>query len=354
MSPYQKSKTSEKAGLPPGTLIHIGNKYEDKIHITYMEFTEKDYEESVLENLEGIEIPKFENSVRWINIDGAHDPEVIKQLGDRFNLHPLLQEDLLNTTQRPKTEEFDNCTYLCLKMLGISKKGKIKSEHLSLILGEGFVISIQERRGDVFDGLRTRIRENKGTIRKKTADFLFYRLMDTVVDYYFIIVEYFSDHAESIEKSALENPDDSTLLNIQKHKKQIINLRRNIGSLREAVFTFNSDLNPFIKKDTSRYLKDVYQHILQVNESMDSYREIVSGLMDLYLSGVSNRMNKVMQVLTIIATIFIPLTFIAGIYGMNFENMPELSTPYAYPIVWGVMIAIFIGMMFYFRKKGWL
>ena len=354
MSPYQKSKTSEKAGLPPGTLIHIGNKYDDKILITSIEFNENEYDEQTLENLEGVEIPKFTNSVKWINIDGAHDTKAIAELGERFNLHPLLQEDLLNTTQRPKTEEFDNCTFLCLKMLGISKKGRIKSEHISLVLGEGFVISIQERIGDIFDGLRGRIKENKGTIRKRPADFLFYRLLDTVVDYYFIVVEYFSDHAEGIEKSALENPDDTTLFNIQKHKKQIINLRRNLGSLREAVFTFNSDQNRFVKKDTSRYLKDVYQHILQVNESMDSYREIVSGLMDLYLSGVSNRMNKVMQVLTIIATIFIPLTFIAGIYGMNFENMPELSAPYAYPAVWALMILIFVGMLFYFRKKGWL
>ena len=350
---HVRTKLSAKAGLPPGSLVYVGRHKTEKPNVTLIEYTLNTFDEVSCTDIREANTVREKNSVSWINIDGIHDTEIISQLGEQFNLHPLLLEDLLNTHQRPKSEVFDNCIFLTFKMLNIGKKGEVLSEHVSFILGERFVISLQEVPGDIFDSLRQRLREGIGQMRKKKADYLFYRLLDTVVDHYFLVIDHISEDAEKLERRTFDDPTDDTLREIQQRKKQLTFLRKNIASLREAVITFPTDDNRFIRKETNRYFRDVYEHIIQVYDSIDSYREILSSIMELYLTGVSNRMNKVMQVLTIISTIFIPLTFIAGIYGMNFQNMPELEWKYGYPAVWVIMVIIVIIMIIFFRKKKW-
>tara|TARA_R110000787_G_scaffold59922_7_gene135834 strand:- start:1012 stop:2088 length:1077 start_codon:yes stop_codon:yes gene_type:complete len=346
---------SKKAGMPPGTLIHIGTKKSDTSKITIIDYTATDYNSIICKSTNDFIPYKESKSVSWINIDGLHNTKVIEGIGNQFQLHPLLLEDILNTRSRPKMEEYDNYIFITLKMLGISKNGNdIISEQISIVLGDNWVLSFQEQQGDIFDSLRLRLKENKGTSRKQGADYLLYRLIDTVVDNYFFITEHISEAIEDLEELVLKSPDRESLLKIQKLKREIINLRKAILPLREAVSVLQKDNTKLIKNSTVRYLRDVYEHIIQANESLESQRDMLASIMDLYQSGVSNKMNQIMKVLTIIATIFIPLTFIAGIYGMNFDNMPELHWEYGYFIVWGIMLAILIIMLFYFRRKKWL
>lgn len=346
---------SKKAGLQPGALVHIGRKKTDKVKISVINYNVDKF--SLSENITPNELKDAleEGKISWVNIDGLHDTEAIASIGSLFNLHPLLLEDVLNTRHRPKLEEFDDYLFLSLKMLGLSKDGNsIIHEQVSMVLGKNWVISFQEMEGDIFDVIRERIRESKGNVRKMGADYLFYRLIDTVVDNYFIVTENISDATEKLEEVVLNSSDTNSLSEIQRLKKQLINLRRTINPLREAISLMQKEDSQLISKVTRRYLIDVYEHIIQINESIDTHRDMVTGIMELYHSGVSNRMNQVMQVLTIIATIFIPLTFVAGIYGMNFDNMPELHWKYGYFAVWGFLFIIFIIMMMYFKRKKWL
>jgi len=350
-----KSAISKKVGLPPGALIHVGKKKTEKVKISVIDYDATEFSENEYETIEECFSFREKNSVTWINIDGLHDTSLIAKIGKEFNLHPLLMEDILNTRHRPKLEEFDDCLFLTLKMLGVAADGNsIVSEQVSFVLGEGWVISFQEEEGDVFHTLRQRLRENKGLTRKRGADYLLYRLIDTVVDNYFLVTEHIGEENERIEEKVLSAADTKTLQQIQRQKKLLISFRRSIGPLREAVGALQKESVSLIQESTIRYLRDVYEHIIQVNDSIDSQREMIANIMDLYLSGVSNRMNQVMQVLTIISTIFIPLTFLAGIYGMNFDNIPELHWKYGYFGVWGVMFVVLIAMLFYFRKKKWL
>ncbi|HEX5742875.1 MAG TPA: magnesium/cobalt transporter CorA, partial [Flavobacteriaceae bacterium] len=290
----------------------------------------------------------------WINIDGIHNTEIIEALGNHFGHHPLLMEDILNTLSRPKLEEYEDYLFLNLKMLGIGKdQNAIISEQVSLILGKNYVISFQEQPGDIFDSIRVRIRESKGNIRKRKADYLFYRLIDTVVDHYFFIIEHLSERIEKLEDIILVTQSTHILHQIQDLKTQLIQIRKAISPLREAVSLLQKDEVKLIHKNTLQYFRDVYQNLIQVSESIDIYREMTKNLMDLYQSGINNRMNQVMQVLTVIATIFIPLTFIVGIYGMNFDNMPELHWKYGYFIIWGIMVTVVLFMLKYFKRKKW-
>lgn len=346
---------SHKAGLQPGALIHVGSKKTERVRISVINYSATNY--SAFEHAGPEEFnPSFEEGkVSWINIDGLHDTQPIASLGKSLNLHPLMLEDVLNTRHRPKLEEFDDYLFLSLKMLGLSENGnRIVQEQVSLVLGKNWVISFQEVEGDLFDTIRERIRENKGNLRKMGADYLFYRLIDTIVDNYFIVTEKMSDATEKLEEYVLKTPDNNSLAEIQRLKKQLMNLKRTISPLREAISLMQKDQIQLIRKPTRRYLVDVYEHIIQINDSIEMHRDMVISIMDLYHSGVSNRMNQVMQVLTIIATIFIPLTFIAGIYGMNFDYMPELHWKYGYFGVWGFMLVVFVGMIFYFKRKKWL
>lgn len=348
------SKTSEKSGLPPGTLIHIGKVKTEKVNITAINYNVDDFNQFEYSLEECLQF-KDSNKFYWINIDGLQNTEVIDKVGKQLNLHPLLLEDILNTNQRPKVEEFDNYLFLSLKMLGISKRGdKIISEQVSFVLGNNWLLSFQEQQGDVFDVIRTRLRENKGVIRKKGIDYLFYSLIDAIVDNYFFVTEHFSDKIEILEEQILHNPSQESLQKIQKLKRLLMNFRKSIIPLREAVASLQKYNVELIKESTFRYLRDVYEHLIHLSDSLESHRDMLASIMDLYLSGVSNKMNEVMKVLTIIATIFIPLTFIAGVYGMNFENMPELHWNFGYFIIWGIMIIVAVVMINYFKRKKWL
>lgn len=354
MSKFSK-KSSIKAGLPPGTLIHVGKKKSEDVKISVIDYNEDVFE--VVSKKNKLDCSPYKNAgtVSWINIDGLHNIEVMQSLGEQFGLHNLLLEDILNTNHRPTTEEYDDHVFLTLKMLGVSKYGKnIISEQVSFVLGDSWMLSFQEKEGDLFDSVRTRLQESKGTIRKHGADYLLYALVDTIVDNYFFVSEYFSEKTELIEERVLNAPDREALQEIQRLKRLLIDFRKSISPLREAVSSLQKDNSTHITPFTNRYLRDVYEHLIQVSDSIESHRDLLASIMDLYLSGESNKMNKTMQVLTIIATIFIPMTFVAGIYGMNFDDMPELHWQYGYHAVWGVMLAILIVMVIFFRRKKWL
>lgn len=347
-------KRSEKAGLPPGSLVHIGEKRIEEVRITVIDYDQAQFQEEQVKNIEECFPFKDTPTVTWINIDGLHQIEIIEKIGRHFGLHPLVLEDIVNTGQRPKMENFDDYIFVVLKMLYYDKEGEVKSEQVSLILGSNFVISFQEEQGDVFDLIRERIKEAKGRIRKMGADYLAYTLMDTIVDNYFIILERFGEEVEDMEEELLSKPTTKTLQEIHRLKREIIFLRKSVWPLREVVSGLERSESPLIKESTAIFLRDVYDHTIHVIDTIEIFRDMISGMFDVYLSSISNRMNEVMKVLTIIATIFIPLTFIAGIYGMNFEYMPELNWHGGYFTVLFVMASIGLGMVIYFKKKNWI
>lgn len=349
------NKISNKSGLPPGSLIHVGTQRAEAVRISIIDYNSASF--AKIESNNASETSTFKNSktISWINVDGLHDIKKIEELGHIFELHPLLLEDVLNTKSRPKFEEFDDYTFVSLKMLGLGLKGgEIVNEQVSFVLGKDWLISFQEHEGDIFDSIRFRLEEKKGVIREKEADYLLYRLIDTIVDNYFHITENISDKIEALEEEILKNATQDTLHQIQNLKKELMSLRRAVTPLREVISLLQKEENNLINKKTIRFLRDVYEHTIQINEMIEMQRDAVGNLMDLHLSGVSNKMNQVMQTLTIIATIFIPLTFIAGIYGMNFDHIPELHWKHGYAAVWGVMVTVIVGMLLYFKKKKWL
>ncbi len=358
LNPYKPRFTkrhSKKAGLPPGTLVHIGEKKIDVVRITYIDYDEQNFEEKQVTNIEECFKFKDTKTVTWINIDGIHDIVLIEKLGKQFDLHPLILEDILNTDQRPKLEDFDNYLFIVLKMLSYNdEKQMVEAEQVSLVLGNNFLISFQERVGDVFEIIRDRIRNAKGRIRKMGADYLAYTLMDAIVDSYFAVLEKLGEKIESMEEQLVTDPGEKTPQQIHSLKREMIFLRKSVWPLREVISGLQRADSQLIDESTGIYLRDVYDHTIQIIDTIESSRDMVSGMLDIYLSSISNKMNAVMKVLTIIATLFIPLTFVAGIYGMNFENMPELKWRWGYACVWAVMATVAVIMLFYFRRKKWL
>lgn len=342
----------KKTGLPPGTLVHVGEKKMDRATLSLIRYNNTQYDYSQTE--EAIKVG--ENGLnQWVNINGLHDIELINKMGAQFDLHPLMLEDILNTNHRPKIEPFNNCLFISLKMLGISPDQKsIVSEQISFVLGKKWLLSFQEQEGDLFDGLRSRLKENKGVIRQKGIDYLLYRLIDIIVDNYFLVNEHLTETIDKLEEDIIQSSEREVLNEILRFKKLLMGFRKSVSPLREVIAYLQKDTGNLIQKSTNRYFYDVYEHIIHVNDSIDSQRDLATGLTDLYHSGVSFKMNQVMQVLTIIATIFIPLTFIAGVYGMNFDHIPELHWKYGYQMVWGLMFIVFIFMLLFFRKKKWL
>lgn len=348
-------KASRTIGLPPGTPVHIGDWKTEKVRITVLDYDEARFEEKEVERPEECFPFRDKPSVTWINIDGLHDLEIIEKIGAHFNLHPLNVEGIANTEQRPKSEDLVDYLFIVLKMLYLEEgNDDVVAEQVSLVLGSNFVISFQERQGDVFEQIRDRIRNAKGRIRKMGSDYLGYSLIDAIVDNYFVVLEKLSGKVELLEEELLPNPKPETLPAIQGLKRALISLRKSVWPLREVISALERGESPLIKKTTRPYLRDVYDHTIQVIDTTEALRDMVAGILDIYLSGLSNRMNEVMKVLTIIATIFIPLTFIAGIYGMNFQYMPELKWRYSYAVVWIVMGIVGLSMLVYFRKKRWL
>jgi len=348
-------KMSKTIGLSPGTPVHIGEKRTEKTKIAIIDYDQEDFQEKQVEEVEECFPFKDKPTVTWINIDGIHQIDIIKKIGGYFNLHPLILEDIVNTGQRPKMEDFENYIFIVLKMVCYDEQhNEVRIEQVSLIIGSNFVISFQEQEGDVFNQIRERIRSGKGRIRKMKADYLAYSLIDAIVDGYFIILERFGERIESMDEALVTNPTPETLHTIHNLKRELIFLRKSVWPLREVINSMERAEASLINESTIIYLRDVYDHTIQVIDTVETFRDMVSGMVDMYLSSISNKMNEVMKVLTIIATIFIPLTFFAGIYGMNFRFMPELTWRWAYPAVWGVMVAIATAMLVYFKRKKWL
>jgi len=348
-------KRSSKAGLPPGTLIHVGEKKVESVRITFIDYDEQSFQEKQVSNIEECLKLKDTHTVSWINIDGLHDIELLEKLGKEFELHSLLLEDILSTGQRPKFEDYEKHIYIVLKMLSFGKDSKsVEAEQVSLILGPNYVISFQERVGDVFEQIRDRIRKSKGRIRKMGPDYLCYALLDAIVDNYFVILEKFGEKIESMEEEVIDNPTEQTVHQIHSLKSEMIALRKSIWPLRELINGLQKSDSSLINETTDIFMRDVYDHTIQIIDTIESFRDMVSGMLDIYLSSLSNKMNAVMKVLTIIATLFIPLTFVAGIYGMNFKYMPELEWRWSYPIVWLIMIVVAVVMLCYFKRKKWL
>jgi len=348
-------KRSKKSGLLPGTLVHIGEKRKEDVNIFVIDYDEANVHEVELKAVEECIPLKEKPTVTWINVEGLHQPDIIQKLGDCFNLHPLVLEDILNTDQRPKIEDHGGYIYIVLKMLHKVNKAEFAAEQISIILGKNFVLSFQEGlKGDAFDLIRERIRSGKGRIRGLGTDYLVYSLIDAIVDNYFVVLEEMGERIENLEEELVKNPQAQTLHKIHDFKREMIYLRKAVWPLREVISTLERKESPLVKDSTSIYLRDVYDHTIQVIDTIESYREMLSGMLDIYLSSISNRMNEIMKFLTIIGTIFIPLTFVVGIYGMNFEFMPELKWRYGYFAIISGMSAIAVVMLFYFKKKRWL
>ena len=346
---------AKKAGLPPGTLIHTGEKKVEKAKISFIDYDEAQFQEKEVKTIEECFPFKDTPTVTWINIDGVHEIDIIEKLGKHFDLHPLILEDIVNTEQRPKMEDSGSYIFIVLRMLSYDEGEKeIISEQVSLVLGSNFVISFQESEGSVLEPVRQRIRNGKGRIRKMGSDYLTYALVDAIVDNYFIVLEKLGEIIEGAEDKLVQKPTPETLQTIHNLKRGAISLRKSVWPLREVISNLERIETPLIHESTRIYLRDVYDHTIQVIDTIESFRDMVSGMLDIYLSSISNKMNEVMKVLTIFASIFIPLTFIAGVYGMNFAFMPELNWRWSYPAVLIFMALAGISMLFYFRRKKWL
>ncbi|HUT77250.1 MAG TPA: magnesium/cobalt transporter CorA [Polyangia bacterium] len=359
----RKERKSVRAtrGLAPGTLIHIGERKAERVRLTLVEYDEGRFAEREIATVEEAFPFAQAPTVTWLNVDGLHDIGTLERIGERFGVHHLVLEDILNTGQRPKVEFFESHVFLTSKVVARGPGGAgLDAEQVSLLLGERFVISFQEKATDLFAPILARIREGKGRIRRLGSDYLAYALLDAVTDNCFFVLEEMGEQVEALEERLIQSADRDSLGSIHALKRELVSLRRAIWPLRELISALQREESPFVSDAIDAYLRDLYDHTIQVIDSVESYRETLAGLTDLYLSSVNARTNEVMKVLTIIATIFIPLTFVAGIYGMNFDtsasafNMPELGWPFGYLGVLGVMGAIAAGMLVYFKRKRWL
>ena len=348
-------KRAGKIGDSPGSLVHIGEVSDTIPHLSALRYHPGGAEDlSLVDDVEKLAATVTPQSVTWINLDGLHDVELIKSLGSAFSLHPLVMEDILDTDHRPKLEASDGFLLLIAKKLTFSPDSDdIVSEQISIIVGSGYVISFQEKPGPLFDALRQRILTDQGRVRKMGADYLAYRLLDTIVDHYFLLLEQMGDRVETLEDQLLTKPDRQLLHRIHLTKREMILLRRAVWPLREVIGGLQRDLT-LITPAVQPFLRDLYDHTIQIIDTVETYRDVITGLLDLYLSSISNRMNEIMKVLTIMSTLFIPLTFLVGVYGMNFDYLPELHWRWGYFALWGVMLSCVGGMFVFFRRKGWV
>lgn len=322
-----------------------------KIILELIQYDEKDIFSA--ENLSISEILTRLNhqQVNWINLDGL-DTNIINTIGTHFNLHSLLVEDITSDHQ-PKAEEFEEYLFFTLKMLYRIEDGVIDYEQISFVLGKDYLLSFQEKEGDLFGPFRDRIKLDQGRVRKRKADYLLYRLIDIIVDNYYIVLDAIGGQIEEIEEEIYQKTSDQQFRKIQQLKKELIYLRKALYPLRDALSKLIKDESGFIEPSTLRYFSDIYDHVVHLIDSLDTYKDLSSGLMDIYINTLNTRTNEVMKVLTVISVIFMPLTFIVGVYGMNFEFMPELHYRLGYPIVWGVMLLSVIVMIRYFKYKKW-
>lgn len=348
-------RSVKKPGTAPGTLVHTGPKKVERTRIRLLDYDTEQLSESEVEEMKKCFPFKDSPTVSWINVDGLHDVELIREVGEHFGWHPLMLEDIVSVGQRAKMEAYDGYVYLVLPMLSWDAEScQVVEEQLSLILGERYVFTFQERVGDVFEGVRERLRAGRGRIRSRGADYLAYALMDAVVDHYFAVLEGVGDVTEQIEGEVLDDPQQSTMHRLHALKRELISVRRAVWPLREVFSQLLRAEDDYFSSETQIFQRDVYDHTVQVVDTVEALRDVVSGSVDLYLSTVGYRTNEVMKVLTIMASIFIPLTFLAGLYGMNFDYLPELHIHWAYPTLLVIMAVIAGSMLIYFKRKGWL
>lgn len=349
----------QKVGLPPGTLVHIGQRRTEAVSIRMIEYDSESLEEKELASIE--ECVPYLDTPRptWVDVVGLHEVEIVQKIGERYGFHPLMLEDVVNTEQRPKIEDYGKHVFIVLKMLHYdSGSRRFDPEQVSLVVGENFLISFQERQTDLFRAVLERLRTGKGRLRRMGVDYLAYALMDAVVDVYFLVQEAFGDRLDAIEEDLFTGSDPrrirAALGEIHALKRQMIEIRKSIWPLRDVVASLFRGESKLVHLETRVYFRDVYDHTVQVIEMLDAYREMMTDVIDLHHSRANQRLSEVMKVLTMIATLFIPLTFVAGVYGMNFDNMPEIGWKYGYPVTLLAMLAMSGGMLAYFRKKGWL
>jgi magnesium transporter len=356
MSSHAK-KRSTKAGLPPGTLVHIGTKKSAAAQITLLDYDLNGVRESQVSTAELSDKLKQTHGIKWINLHGLGDISTMEQIGTCFNLHPLVLEDIINTDQRSKLEDYGDYLYVVLKTFSYEKKGqdeRISSDQVSLVLGKNFVLSFLEANGNHFAAVRERLRSGKGQIRKLGADFLMYSLIDAIVDSYFLFLETFDEKTESLEAELIARPQPGTLHSIYSLKRENVFLRRSLWPLREVINSLQRGDSPLFTRNTLLYLRDVYDHTVHIIESVESLRDLTAGMLDIYVSSVSYRLGIIMKVLTVITTIFMPLTLITGIYGMNFEYLPGLAWHWGFFVVLGTMAGTTGVMLLLFRWKKWL
>ena len=350
----KKKHAHKKLAKPPGFLLYTGENVDARFSLDIMQI---DHESNLLEDkqdsIEYLQKLDLNKRTTWINVNGLSDVDKIAEIGKIFNIHPLTLEDIVNVNSRPNFDEYPDYLFIDLKMLYYKEENLIV-EHLSFLLKENILLSFQEIPEDVLEPVRFRIREGKGRIRTAGVDYLLYALIDAVVDHYFLVFETFGDKIEDLENKIFDNPDDEISLEIQGLKREVYKIRKALFPMREVINRFERTENPLIQNETKVFIRDVHGHAIQLIETVENYRDMTMGLMDLYMTSISNKMNNVMKVLTIIATIFIPLTFVAGVYGMNFENMPELKYKYSYFILWGVMVFMFVVMLILFKRRKWL
>ncbi len=350
------SKRRKKpAGSSPGSVVYVGDDKSTPVTVTRIRYSADGYEPPRIVNPAECRPDTASTGVVWYTIDGVHNVEILKTVGANFGLHPLVLEDIGNTTQRPKLEGFDGYYFLAAKMITYdARSSKLKSEHVSIVFGQGFLVLFLQDPGDLFAPIRQRCEAGKGKIRASGSDYLAYALVDAIVDYYFHVLEDIGERIEKLEDEVVVNPTVTTLRTIHDVKRQLISLRRSIWPMREVVNSMIRDESPLISKDVRIYLRDLYDHTVHVIDSVETMRDIINGTLDVYLSSVSNRLNQVMKVLTVMSSIFIPLTFIVGVYGMNFHYMPELEWRLGYPAVWLFMIALTGVLLILFKRKKWM
>ena len=346
----------KKKGLSPGTLVFTGNRKVDKVLIHYMQYDSDQLTEKELDNQTESKLNQsHSDKVDWYDVRGMHDTKLIEEFGSNFDIHPLILEAAVDIHQRPKFDEHDKGNFITLRAIHFDKeKVEIKKEHVAIYFNEGFLVSFQETESDLFELVRKRIKTGTGRIRQRGSDYLAYAIVDTLVDDYYVTLEEIEELIEVLENKMMIDLDVKNKSDIHRLKKELLVLRKSVSPLREAISKFSKTDSPFVKDINQIFTRDLYEHTVQVMDSVESYRDILNGLQDLFISEVSFKMNKVMQLLTLISVIFIPLTFLAGIYGMNFDNIPELHYKYGYFILLGVMIAMALILLFLFKRQKWL
>ncbi len=343
----------KKAGAPPGTMVYTGQRQTEQVHIHLTQYHGEFFE--VQTALDGLPEPRTERATLWFDMRGLHNLALVAELGSRFGMHPLALEDVVDVHQRPKIEVHGNGLLVVIKAFAFnSQQLELSAEQVSIYLCEGTVLTFQEDEGDLFKSVRKRLETATGRIRSRGADYLVYALVDNVVDKYFTVIDQIEEELDRLEETIMRAPDVATKAKIHDLRLALLTLRKSISPLRELMNRFSDSESTLVSADTQVYIRDLRDHVIQITDLVETYRDVTNGLYDLYVSEISFRMNSVMQTLTIVSTIFIPLSFLVGVYGMNWENMPELRTKYGYFVLWGVMLSLIVGMLGWFRWRRWI